>query len=162
MKVEIRRATTFEVDAVVDLWHELIRGHRKFESRIFLSNNSKREYKKYVMYHIINPDSVLVVAKSEEDVLGYCLAFKYRNLPVFQPREIGYISDMSVRGTHKGKGIGSLLLEYVRNWFKDEGISLIQLQCYQTNEKGKEFWERHGFKTIFMRMQLNVGSGGIN
>ena len=58
----------------------------------------------------------------------------------------GYIYHMAVADTHQRHGIGGHLLQSAINALKKEDIYKVALVVFQRNEKGNQFWQKHGFE----------------
>ena len=63
-----------------------------------------------------------------------------------------YLAGLFVSGAQRGKGIGSLLLEYI----KEQRFPLT-LHVYSRNAGAVQFYERHGFGTISEYIDLETG-----
>lgn len=64
----------------------------------------------------------------------------------------GFIYHAAVSPAHRGKGIGSALVNAAINALYDEGISKVALVVFKGNEVGNAFWEYKGFS---VREDLN-------
>lgn len=71
------------------------------------------------------------------------------------------ISLFAVSGNHRGKGIGTQLLEAFRRRCLMEGMSTIQLEVRVTNTNAIRFYEKNGFvKTEYLQSFYNDGGDG--
>ena len=71
------------------------------------------------------------------------------------------ISLFAVSGNHRGKGIGTQLLEAFRRRCLMEGMSTIQLEVRVTNTNAIRFYEKNGFvKTEYLQSFYNNGGDG--
>jgi len=84
-----------------------------------------------------------VVAKDEGGtILGFGLLRAHNPIPSFsQTAEITYF----MRPEQTGKGIGSLMLEYLIEEAKKKGISSILASISSLNERSLRFHQKHGF-----------------
>ena len=57
----------------------------------------------------------------------------------------GFIYHLSVSAEHRGKKIGSALVERAMAALEQEGIRKVALVVFDRNEAGNAFWERLGF-----------------
>jgi GNAT superfamily N-acetyltransferase len=55
------------------------------------------------------------------------------------------MDNVVVADTHRSKGIGQLLTDFVISFALDEGCETIMLDAYLENEKAHVFYERAGF-----------------
>lgn len=62
------------------------------------------------------------------------------------PREnIGYLGLFMLHKEVQGKGIGKVILSKLVEVSMEKGFEIIELACYETNQKGLAFWSRMGF-----------------
>ena len=57
----------------------------------------------------------------------------------------GYIYHAAVSAEHRGRGIGSALVDHALSALEREGIRKTALVVFAKNETGNEFWEHRGF-----------------
>lgn len=155
-EIQIRRARVSEVDTIVELWMAMMHEHEKFDSTIQLTDDANEHYRRYLQCHILDTNAIVVVALHNGHIIGYTLAMKCQNLPMFEPPEYGYISDMTVIPTQRGKKIGEAMFNRVIEWFRQQSIRSIQLQVYNGNIKGKRFWNRMGLRDFINRCWLDL------
>lgn len=55
------------------------------------------------------------------------------------------MDNVVVADTHRSKGIGKMLCDYVQELALSEGCEIIMLDAYLENEKAHAFYEREGF-----------------
>lgn len=70
-----------------------------------------------------------------------------------------YIYHAVVSETHRGKGIGKILLNHAIDAVKSEGIHKIGLVVFKDNKIGNDFWTSQGF---INREDLNYRNKSIN
>lgn len=61
-------------------------------------------------------------------------------------KQSGHFSDFFVREDLRGKGIGSRILEFAINCFKDKSIKTIRLHVFKNNPSAIKLYEKYGFK----------------
>jgi len=154
----LRRAGPEDLPRLVELWMEMMHVHEGFDSRVVLTPGAPDAYKSYLASHARSSKSVVVLAEEDDGggVVGFCCAYMCQNLPTFIPAEFGYISDLVVAPARQGRGIGTQLLNYVKDWFQRYAISCIQLQVYSNNGPGRRFWAAKGFKPFVERQWLDL------
>ena len=60
--------------------------------------------------------------------------------------KVGVITHIYVRESHRGSGIGGNMLDKLEIWFREKGVSSIELQVVSGNKEAMRFWEQHSFK----------------
>ncbi|MBN1517245.1 GNAT family N-acetyltransferase [Candidatus Sumerlaeota bacterium] len=154
--IRIRRGRSADIDAVVELWIAMMQDHEQFEPHLKLSPNAAQEYQHYATYHVLNRDSSLVVAEDDRKIVGYCLAYRTKNLPMFLPEYYGYLSDLAIAPGYQRKGLGASLLKRTLEWMRQNGVRNMQLQVYERNAGGKKFWSAQGFDQYVRGMWLDL------
>ncbi|HOE96117.1 MAG TPA: GNAT family N-acetyltransferase [Candidatus Sumerlaeota bacterium] len=153
---DIRPAQTGDLTAILELWSAMMRDHERSDERIRLAPGAVAAYRTYANYHVSHPDSQVLVAEADSEIVGFVLLTISRNLPMFQPAHYGYLSDMAVREDWRRRGVGQALLDRVRRWLMARDIHTIQLQYYDFNELGAAFWKAMGFRPYYTRMWLDL------
>lgn len=155
-EVQIRRARVGETDALVELWMLMMGEHQGMDSSIQLTHDAASHYRAYLQSHLLDASAIILVALESRRPIGFTLAMKCQNLPMFEPENYGYISDMVVHPACRGRGIGEQMLRRMNDWFRRQGVSYVQLQVYTGNEGGRRFWTRAGFRPFLTRMWLDL------
>lgn len=106
---------------------------------------------KYVEELISMENSLVLVAESDYDIVGYCLCKIEEKPPVYQNITIGEIDNLAVLEEYQRMGVGEKLFQEALKWFKERGIKRIELMATINNEKSNNFWQKMGFET-FMRV----------
>lgn len=69
-----------------------------------------------------------------------------------KPRLCGYIEDLIVTATARGRGVGRQLMQAVRRWVAAQGVQTIELHVWETNTGARHFYESLGLQTVQRRM----------
>jgi len=152
----IRPAAAADLDAIVALWMAMMREHESFDPRVRLADTADNAYRQYARHYITRGDAAVFVAEHGHEVIGFSLAYRTRNLPMFRPVQYGYLSDLVVQGTWQGRGVGTALLEKTKQWFRQRGIARIQLQVYSRNTSALAFWRKRGFSDFVHGLWLET------
>lgn len=87
--------------------------------------------------------TIFLLAEQDGKILGY-LGMK----PVLDE---GYISNVAVTSSARGKGIGSALLEKLTSYAKESGIKTISLEVRPSNAPAIALYEKFGYKQVGRR-----------
>ena len=99
----------------------------------------------------INADGGLVlVAEGGAGITGYLLGTQGQRSPVYAIRSVGMIFDLVVGSNHRGRGIGTSLVNYARNAFRTLGLGHVQVNYDPSNEEAVRFWRSQGFNTLLV------------
>jgi GNAT superfamily N-acetyltransferase len=87
--------------------------------------------------------------KQRATAVGYASAEIVRRpeTPFHHAYDMVYLHHLSVRSTHRRKGIGSALLDAVRQAATAVDIELIALDVWTFNAEARAFFNHHGFTT---------------
>lgn len=96
----------------------------------------QKEFHKVLGRVLTNPHALLCVASSEGCPIGYCLAFYHPAL--YANGNVAWIEEVIVTKKWRGKGIGTLLIEEVESWAKENSCNLIALATRRAGEFYKE------------------------
>ena len=90
-------------------------------------------------------DHTAFVAETENKIVGWIGAAKSIMLEVMPHCQIdGLVIDEKYRG----KGVGKLLIEKVKQWAKEKGNDRLSLHCNVLRTEAHLFYEHLGFKEI--------------
>jgi ribosomal protein S18 acetylase RimI-like enzyme len=65
-------------------------------------------------------------------------------VPVFEPERYGYVTDIVVDPAARGSGVGQVLFEALKAWFRERGVSNLELQVAYNNSVSQAFWRAMG------------------
>ena len=123
--IEIRKIRDDDIPEVVDIWYEA-----SIEAHSFISNDYW-EANKTLMQTKYIPMSEAYLATNGQAILGFVALIDE------------YLAAIFVRPKSQGKGIGGLLLNYIKNLRRN-----IQLKVYCKNKKSIEFYKARDFSVI--------------
>lgn len=69
-----------------------------------------------------------------------------------QSRRTGYIEELIVTQTARGRGIGKQLMEIARDWVLSQGVQVMELHVWEANTGAWRFYESLGLKSVQRRM----------
>jgi ribosomal protein S18 acetylase RimI-like enzyme len=99
-------------------------------------------------------DSTIFVAEGKKgDVVGYVYATIERKPDDLITIPYVAVNEIAVKTKCQGSGIGKLLLDYVQEWARKNGIYVIQLAVWEFNKRAINLYEKIGYKTIMRKME---------
>jgi len=69
-----------------------------------------------------------------------------------KPRLCGYIEDLIVTASARGRGVGRQLMQAARRWVMAQGVQTIELHVWEVNTGAHHFYESLGLQTVQRRM----------
>ncbi|MBN2225109.1 MAG: GNAT family N-acetyltransferase [Deltaproteobacteria bacterium] len=158
--IEIAEAKAQDVSAIIELWKELMDFHIALNPFYTLSEDARERFEEFLRQNIASPDCLVLAARDDSAVVGYCLSFVAHHPPVLKLQRHGFISDIAVTKRYRGRGIGTAMAGRVREWFADRGITRIELRVSAFNAAGRPFWEKQGFTEYEAVMCLDTDTQG--
>ena len=88
----------------------------------------------------------IYIAKEDKEIVGYIIFnIKEKENPIMRYKQLN-IDAICVDEKHRGKGIGTKLLEVVKEIAKSKGCTDLYLTVNQENENAIKVYEKLGFK----------------
>jgi len=151
--LKIRKATSADLPAVVELWKGLMDFHSDLDSFFSRSQNGHENFRSRVEKELeIDSAELFVAESSAEIILGYIKAEISNYPPVFELKECGIISDAAVAGEYRRDGIGEALYRHAMKWFSEKGIKRVELRVANVNHVALGFWKKMGFAPYMTTM----------
>ena len=155
-EIIVRPATRADLEAIGDLWVELISFHAALDGRFAIPPNGRKHYIRYALDAIRDPQFHVLVAVAGENVIGYVLGYVANNLPFFPNLRYAFLSDISVSATSRRRGVGKLLVAALREWFYLRGMRSVQLNAAYHNPVSQAFWRQQGCTDYISMLWLGL------
>jgi ribosomal protein S18 acetylase RimI-like enzyme len=139
--VRVEPATTSDVDALADLWVELVAGQREHGTHLRAAPN--RSAARDVLAQYVAVDDVLVAR--DGPIVGFVMFYVETGL-FDQDATRGIVENVYVRPGSRGRGVGSELLAAAEDALTDDGADVIALSVMAANERAREFYRDHGYE----------------
>lgn len=120
----------------------------------FSHMGSPEPFIEFVNQRLEDETMLLILAWVDGTPAGYGLAFDVAG-HAFMPEwtRSGYITQFLVSGQYRKQGIGTLMMDYINDWFRSRGLQKVLLNVDIDNEAGIRFWKSQGFEPYAMRMK---------
>ena len=152
-KTAVRQALPRDLPILVHLWRELIGFDESLGGQDFrLARGSEARWERHLRAHLGTRDKAAFVGGSGGDTVAFLLASLDRPPGIFMEREYGVISAVYVQEPHRGKGVGSALVEAALLWFEERRVSRVRVTTDTKNSLGVEFWKHRGFAPTVVTM----------
>lgn len=139
--IRVRRGEPADAAALVNL-AEAVGGEEErwiLSSQGWRSISEERRYLKTVMRH---PDAAVFVAEDEGAVVGRLSLSRDPHPASRHVADLG----LMVAASHRGKGIGRMLLEEAVEWSRMSEIRKLELHVFPWNEPALRLYEAFGFE----------------
>lgn len=159
MNFEIRLATRSDFEGVGMVSSEANRFHAELMPEVFQVADPimTREWFDEVLN---DPDAALFVAELDGEVVGVALVEQKTNVsnPIFRQRKYANIQEIGVAGSHRGQGIGRLLMGRIHQWAQEKGIKEIELTVWERNGQAIRFYQELGYHMWRRTMRYIIGN----
>lgn len=150
--IEIPKIEDFEkVNVLAKQVHEL---HVNWRPDLFLSVDeviSKENFEKMIQAKEI------FVAKKQDEIVGYItINIKEKNNPSMRYRKQLQIEAICVDEKNRGKGIGTELLKYIKEFGKENHCTDLYLTVNKQNENAIKAYEEFGFKVKSIAYSMQI------
>jgi RimJ/RimL family protein N-acetyltransferase len=137
----VRRAEPADAAALVNLAEDVGREEERWilASEGWRSISDERRYLKTVLRH---PDAAVFVAEDDGAVVGRLSLSRDPHPASRHVADLG----LMVAASHRGKGIGRMLLEAAVEWSRVSEIRKLELHVFPWNEPALRLYEAFGFE----------------
>ena len=137
------------------LWREMWEFHLPLDPRFEISPAADIVMAKWIEDSLQSERSAIFVAEESPGAIeGYCHALRQEYPPVVPRVHFGYVSEVSVH--RRRRGVGSRLLEAAHAWFREQGLTYVEVNVSARNAVAKEFWKKHGYTEFIERLRREL------
>lgn len=157
MPITIRKAESNDIPGVIRLLGQVLELHAGLRPDIFIPGTTK--YTPQELEEIFrNENTPVFTAVDGGEVVGYAFCILKRqpfstNMKDFTTL---YIDDLCVDENCRGRQVGTLLFEYVRQYAKERGCYDITLNVWEGNDPARKFYEKMGMFVKETQMEILV------
>jgi ribosomal protein S18 acetylase RimI-like enzyme len=152
--VNIRRAEPRDLPTLGKLGAQMVRLHHGFDRLRFMApaSNVDEGYAWFLGTELDNSEVFIAVAEGDGEIVGYV----YAGLEPLSWKELrdaaGFIHDLVVVETERGRGVGTRLAEAAAAWLEQAGAPRVMLWSAEKNEAAQRLFERLGFRRTMIEM----------
>lgn len=152
----IRAARRQDTQAICALWQALMDFHRARDPRFEFAPNAMREFEQHLIQTMRSRGARVYVAETEGQAIGYIMGEIHTRKPIYPVGTYGFISDVVVDGPWRRKGVGRALAEALMAWFRQNGVTAIELFVAAANPVSDAFWRALGFTDYLRLLRLDI------
>jgi GNAT superfamily N-acetyltransferase len=154
--ISIRPASKSDLVALGRLGAALMRQHHASDPRRFiLTDRPEDGYRRFLVSLVADPDSLVLVAERENEILGYVFAgiepTSWRDLR----GPCGFIHDVYVHESARRQGTGQDLLRAAIAWAHSRGMAQVVLWSKSGNDGAQRLFAKLGFRETMVEMTLD-------
>jgi ribosomal protein S18 acetylase RimI-like enzyme len=158
--VSIRPAAPADLKAIGRLGALLVRMHHDLDPDRFLAATPQTEhaYGSFLGAQLAEPSIILLVAERDGEVVGYTYAGVEGTDYMSLRGPAGVLYDIVVDPTHRGQGVGRVLLDVTLEALKAKGAPRVVLSTAERNEAAQRLFARAGFRRTMIEMTRELGA----
>ncbi len=153
----IRKANRKDRAAVVDLWTRLADYHAALDPVFRPAPEAPRVFAKFLRRCMKSKNALVLLAEERGVPVGMCMALIDNNPPIFEATRFGRLSDLFVDADYRRRGIGTELLQAVRKWLAENGVTVCRASAAEQNPALENFWLRSGFDRCIAIVESRFG-----
>jgi len=140
----------------VELNKQLADYHRRIDRYYKPGSETEKSFRKHLLEIMRKRSVKILVAESDNKIIGYFIGRIERAKPFVAPERIGRISDAFVEARYRNSGIGRRMFEELIRWFRKNKIKHVELSVDSRNKSSIKIWRKFGFKEFMKKMRLDL------
>lgn len=147
MDFMVRPGTEKDMPAMLRLWREMMDYHARLDPRFrpLPPPEGEQAWEKHLCEHVWgSEDWCVFVAEADGRLVGQILGTMRNAIPVFEPERYGYVTDVVVDPAARHSGVGQALFQALKGWFRQRGVTYLQLSVTHANPTSQAFWRAMG------------------
>jgi RimJ/RimL family protein N-acetyltransferase len=152
-----RTATLEDLDALRRFEQEIIAAERAFDPTL---RTGRIEY--YDLERMLEADDVrFVVAQSGQELIACGFARIDKAKRYLSHSSQAYLGLMYVDPKHRRRSINGEILERLKKWSLERGVTELRLEVYADNLAAVRAYEKAGFSRHILEMRLRVKTSAV-
>lgn len=155
MSFTVRTATTEDMPELLRLREE--RNAVYIQDRRLQANLLDDDTWTSMVTHWLTLDeNAFLVADRSPQLIGYIIGWQQDNLPMLSPQRYGLVSEMTVDGHCKQGGVGTALFAGLRDWFRERGLTHIEVRVPHLQPIEQAFWRASGARDYLDHLWMRL------
>ena len=150
--ITIRPATLDDMPALLQFEQGVIEAERPFDET--LKDESINYYD--LNQFITAPHICLVVAELNGEAIGSGYARIDTSKIYLEHQQHAYLGFMYVLPQYRGKGVNKLVIEALKKWSAEQGVTELRLEVYFKNSPAIKAYEKVGFSSLMLQMRMGL------
>jgi ribosomal protein S18 acetylase RimI-like enzyme len=158
--VRVRPLRPGDADGVASIWIESARYHQRLNAYLYAVHDAEvisNRYRRNEQHSQSLPDEdkVTFVAEAGGVLVGFV------DVEILRPRDEatdfiarvhGYVPELAVAESWRGRGVGDLLMSAADEWAKEQGAEHMWLDVDAANEPAQRLYAKRGYELALMSM----------
>jgi GNAT superfamily N-acetyltransferase len=152
--IKIVKATVKDLEIIRSLNQELFHYDLQFDDS--LNVNWPKKNKKYYGDSIKSNNSCVLLIKVDDEVAGYLIGSISQSEDWRVVNKIAELENMLVVEKHRGKGLGSMLIQEFIEWARKKKVQRVRVVASAANEKTVHAYMKNGFAPYNNVMEMSL------
>jgi ribosomal protein S18 acetylase RimI-like enzyme len=160
MDFTVREARLEDMPALLKMGKGLISYLNRLEKKRRQTNlmaidhqNAEKAWRKYYTQAIKSNKALFLVALKGKSLIGMAFGKLETSPPVFKLKEFGEIHEVFIEAPYRNKKVAKNLIKKLEEFFKEKGVSLIQMKAESFNSEAIAAYYKLGYadsrKTLY-------------
>ena len=156
LPIRVRQASLRDYEELCSLFDQLDELHRQARPDLFQPFPPPARTREQVAHWLAQPDSTVLVAQSEEGVVGLAVMLTRTPSPFAGavPRRVIELDNLVVRTDQRGRRVGRRLLAAAVEWARQRRATHVEVAVHAFNRDARRFYESFGFASSVDRLIL--------
>jgi len=160
----IVKAKPNNIKEIVQLWLDFMNEHDQIVLKadpqllgfIAKQKDMAKKYEIYLKTYIKTKNSVIFVATENNTIVGYIRVLIKEEIPIFQCKQMGYISDLYIKEGFRSQGLSTKLKNQALAWLKTKKMTCVAMPMYPANKNAHAIYEKWGFFDYKVEMRMKI------
>ena len=156
LAIRVRQANLRDYEELCSLFDQLDEIHRQARPDMFQPFQPPARTREQIAHWLAQPDSTVLVAQSEEGVVGLAVLLTRSPSPFAGavPRKVIEVDNLVVRADQRGRKVGRRLLAAAVEWSRQRRATHVEVAVHAFNGDARRFYESFGFAASVDRLVL--------
>ncbi len=154
----VRRAEIKDIPRLEEILYQVHDVHARVRPDLFIPG--KKKYTAEELEALIGSEDTIIFVCTDDTglIMGYafCMDKTYSGNHSTNPDKMLYIDDLCVDEKFRGKHVGRILCEYVKEYAKEKGYQRITLNVWEFNTGARAFYDTLGFEPLKTVMEMRL------
>lgn len=148
---KVRVATKEDLPILLKFEQGVIEAERPFDPTL-----QKEDINYYNLNELLfSEDAQLLVVENDHQIIACGYARKKKAKVYLDHKYYSYLGFMFTHEDFRGKGINALLINVLKEWSKEKGLTEIRLSVYEENDSAIRAYEKIGFVKHMIEMRID-------
>jgi ribosomal protein S18 acetylase RimI-like enzyme len=137
------------------LTHEYFTELQRYDASIVFAEGWEPHYRQTMEAAMVSPRFFTRGVRVKGQTAGFIM-FGFRDEPMWQMRNRGYLSNIYVIPALRRNGLGRLMVQDALKTLRRMDVKVMELDVYCANDTGRLFWQSLGFRNVKERLRLDL------